>query len=153
MDRADKRRLAGLPAARSSGGRVWTRFAKQVVDHYGGLCHLCDHGGAGQADHVIAVTERPDLAWKMSNCRPAHGAPGNPCPVCTELAGGRPVYCNQIRGGLSVDRARRLIAERTSGRKTPLNAKTPGAPAGQGQDAGRVWLPNRSRTVRTAPWP
>jgi hypothetical protein len=75
----------------------------------------------------------------MSNCRPAHGAPGNPCPVCTGTAG-RPVYCNQLRGGLSIERARRIIAELAAGKKNPPRAEKPGAPAGQDQDAGRVWL-------------
>jgi hypothetical protein len=158
LDRADQRRLAGLPPARSSGGRVWSRFAKQVVDQYGGLCHLCDHGGARQADHLVPATERPGRTWKISEFRPAHGAPGNPCPACTELADG-PVYCNQLRGMGSVDRARRIIAERTSGGKTPLNPKTPldvkkpGAPAGD-RDAGRVWLPlpaGYPPAVRTRP--
>jgi hypothetical protein len=54
MDKADKRRLAGLPAARSSGGRVWDRFAKAVVDHYGGLCHLCLATMAGRSRRTIS---------------------------------------------------------------------------------------------------
>lgn len=135
MEPAERSRLAGSRRPRPVRGSRWGKFAKQVVDYYGGLCHLCDHGGARQADHLIPVTERPDLSWVMSNCRPAHGAPGNPCPRCG-------VYCNQVRGGLSVSRARRIIAERIAGQappdaKTPLNAETPGT---RNPDAGRFWL-------------
>lgn len=134
MDQADRDRL---PRRRSVlGSRQWAAFARQVVDYYGGLC-WCGHGGARQADHVIPVAERPDLAWDMSNCRPAHGAPGNPCPVCTRECG-RPVYCNQLRGPMTIERALRIIAERRAA-NTPLNAEKPGTPV-DGRDAGRDWL-------------
>ena len=84
------------------------------------------HGGARQVDHLIATAERPDLAWDRENCRPAHGAPGNSCPVCHQ-------NCNQIRGALSISRARRIIAERAAAaappeRVTPLDL-----------EAGRDW--------------
>lgn len=128
MDPAERSRLAGQRRPRPVRGSRWASFARQVVDYYGGLCHLCDHGGARQADHLVPVTENPALAWVMSNCRPAHGAPGNPCPQCG-------IYCNQVRGGLSVERARRIIAER-SGARTPPNAETPGI---RDPDAGRPW--------------
>jgi hypothetical protein len=103
-----------------------------VVAYYGGLCHLCGHGGARQADHVISVADRPDLAWDLANCRPAHGAPGNPCPVCSPKAG-KPVHCNQLRGPMSVERAKRIIAELTGGGEY---APPPAAPD---PDAGREW--------------
>lgn len=73
-----------------------------------------------------SLTEHPELAFALSNCRPAHGAPGNRCPVCLQ-------YCNQLRGGYSAERARRLIAER-SGKREP-----PRKPDSQ-PDAGRPWL-------------
>jgi hypothetical protein len=99
-----------------------------VVQYYGGLCHICRHGGARQADHLIPLAERPDLAWELSNCRPAHGMPGNRCPVCG-------MACNQIRGGLSVERARRIIAERTAQRqRTRPQGRPKPDPA-----AGRPW--------------
>ena len=106
-----------------------------MIASYGGLCWICGHGGGRQADHVIPVTERPDLAWDASNIRPAHGAPGNPCLVCSAAAG-RKTYCNQIRSGLSVERARRIIAELTrpgqDARPEPRPKPDPGA--------GREWL-------------
>jgi hypothetical protein len=69
------------------------------------VCHLCGHGGARQVDHLESVTERPELAWSLANCRPAHGSPGNRCPVCG-------LNCNQLRGYGSAERGRRKIAER-----------------------------------------
>jgi hypothetical protein len=114
-----------------SGTRT-DRFAKYVVDYYGGLCHLCEHGGAKQSDHLIPVTERPDLEFDLSNCRPAHGAPGNACPVCE-------INCNQVRGGLSVERARRIIAERAGNEKKPGARNRPGPEPREIPDAGRPW--------------
>jgi hypothetical protein len=115
-------------------GRRWETFAAYVVSYYGGLCHLCDHGGARQADHLESVADRPDLAFSLPNCRPAHGAPGNPCRECTLLAG-KPVYCNQLRGPMSVERGRRLIAEMTGGGQAARQPERHGPdPA-----AGREW--------------
>jgi hypothetical protein len=91
-------------------------------------------------DHLESVADRPDLAWDLANCRPVHGAPGNPCRECTRLAG-QPVYCNQKRGPMSIGRARRLIAEMTGQPQSPLDAEKPGTPPPRGQqDAGREWL-------------
>ena len=141
MDRA---RLPDRRNAKHASGRQWTRFARYVVDYYGGLCHICGHGGARTADHLIPEAENPDQEWRIEAFRPAHGAPGNPCQVCTAECG-RPVYCNNLRGMGSVARARRIIAERKAanqGRKTPPEMKMPGArerlpDAGQN---GREWL-------------
>lgn len=108
-------------------GHRWEAFTRMVVGYYGGLCHLCDHGGARQADHIILTAERPDLAWDLNNCRPAHGAPGNRCPVCG-------LHCNQIRGALSVERARAKIAERMGEIQTGLKNRPPPDP-----DVGRPW--------------
>lgn len=129
---------ARLPERRNTAhpsGRQWDRFAKYVVDYYAGLCHICNHGGARQADHLTPETERPGMAWKIGDFRPAHGAPGNPCPICS-ASSDRPVYCNQLRSNGSVERARRIIAERT-GKKTPPEREKPGIRPQP--DPGRAW--------------
>ena len=120
-------------------GRRWEKFARFVVQQYGGICHLCKCGGARQVDHLIPVTEGGD-EWDIANCRAAHGAPGNPCLVCSAKAGQK-IFCNQIRGGLSIARAQRIIAERISAGNPPGtgNARLPGRPEPD-TGAGRSWL-------------
>lgn len=115
---------AGAP--RRAEGAAGKALREAVLRTYGDTCWICQHGGARQVDHVESVADRPDLEFTLSNCRPAHGAPGNRCPVCLQ-------YCNQLRGGLSVERARRLIAERAPQSAKPRQRYP--------QDSGREWLP------------
>lgn len=82
-----------------------------------------------------SVTEHPELIFVLSNCRPAHGAPGNRCRVCGE-------NCNQLRGAMSPERARKLMAERAAARGSrPVKRYGERAqPAEQPeQDGGRAW--------------
>jgi hypothetical protein len=67
--------------------------------------------GANSADHIIPVTEAPDREWDETNIRPAHAWP-KACPDCS-VAAGRPVYCNSIKGGMSLERAQRKLREMT----------------------------------------
>lgn len=106
LPRSRRRDAAGA----SPRGRDWERFVRGMIAHYGGTCWICGCGGARQCDHVESVADRPDLVWDLRNCRPAHGAPGNPCPSCSAKAG-RKVHCNQLRGGYSAERARRIIGK------------------------------------------
>jgi hypothetical protein len=77
-------------------------------------------------DHLEPFTERPELAFSLANCRPAHGAPGNRCPVCHQ-------NCNQLKSGMSLARARRIIAERVAeGKGKPERVKPD-------PSAGREW--------------
>lgn len=96
-------------------GPVWRRTVQYVVGRDFGVCHICGHTGATSGDHVISVTERPDLAHDLSNIKAAHAWP-HPCPTCSPAAiarGGKPVYCNEVKQGWSLERARRKIEERT----------------------------------------
>jgi 5-methylcytosine-specific restriction endonuclease McrA len=81
---------------RPPGGRRWSQIRLIVLATYGGICHLCQHPGAQQVDHLIPVSLRPDLGWVVSNLRPAHGGKNNPCPVCH-------LRCNQVRGTKALD--------------------------------------------------
>jgi hypothetical protein len=112
-------------------GHRWHIFKKLIIATYGDTCWICGHGGARQGDHVIPVTERPDLAWDIRNCRPAHGAPGNKCPTCLQ-------NCNQLKGGYSVERARRIIAERMVAAHSPAALPPSGDPVTE-KDTGREW--------------
>lgn len=138
MDPRTREKYAGRRRERRIGGRQWARFAKYVVDYYGGLC-FCGHGGARTADHVIADTERPDREWRIEDFRPAHGTPGNPCPVCSRECG-QNIWCNQLKGSGSVERALRVIAEKKAahqGGKTPPEREKPGIRPQP--DPGRAW--------------
>jgi hypothetical protein len=78
----------------------------------------------GQVDHVIAVCERPDLMFELTNLRPVHGG-RHPCPVCGHK-------CNQVRGARPLDYARRKVATPVPGFPgSPLQPKP--------QEAGREW--------------
>ncbi len=61
---------------------------------YGHTCHLCGHGGAGEADHLVPISLDVDQPIDPHAMRPAHGA-NSPCPTC-----GR--KCNTERGTKAV---------------------------------------------------
>ena len=125
------------PVKRPEGHR-WHIFTQLVRATYGDICVVCGHGGAHQVDHLESVTEKPGLAWDLANCRPIHGSPRNPCPLCTELAGTK-IYCNQIKTMGSIQRAQRIIQEKieaNSGGKTPEKRRPAVRPAA---DPGREW--------------
>ena len=119
------------PRVRAAGAR-WDRFRRLVFATYGDTCWICGHGGARQVDHVESITEHPELVYALSNCRPAHGSPRNPCPVCS-VAAGRKIHCNQLKAGMGVERARRIINGRTG------NVIPPARPESPRDDPGRDW--------------
>lgn len=91
---------------RHPSGREWDRIKANVISTWSGICHLCDHPGAKQIDHVEVYGENQDDS--IPNLRPAHGSAGiqkNSCPVCG-------INCNNVRGALSVEAGRRKIAKR-----------------------------------------
>lgn len=125
-----------MPRPPGIGSHAWDLLRMRVFGTHGTVCHLCGHGGARTVDHVIPVTERPDLALSLANLRPAHGS-GNRCPTCS-VAAGKPVFCNEIKHGMSTDRAKRKIQERTGlrpGEQPSLATAKPPVPA----DSGREW--------------
>lgn len=82
----------------------------------------------------------------MSNLKAAHAWPKG-CTDCT-YAAGKPVYCNAVKGGYSIERARRLIGERTG-------LSMPGAVEAQDLGPeGRNWLvsiTNEKRQIKKRP--
>lgn len=113
------------PRRHGAAGFRWEKFRELVFATYGDTCWLCHHGGARQVDHVESLTERPELAFTLANCRPAHGAPRNKCQVCGQ-------NCNQLRGGYSAERARKIIAERSGIAIPEPKPEPPG-------ESGREW--------------
>jgi hypothetical protein len=106
-------------------GSKWESFTRLVFATYGDVCIVCGHGGARTVDHLESLTEHPELAWVLSNCRPIHALPYNRCRQCRGNGG-----CNGIKGGYSLERARRRVAE--------INGK-PLPPPEPPKDTGRVW--------------
>lgn len=106
-------------------GHRYNLWKRLVLQTYGDICWICGHGGARQVDHVESMTEHPELIYVVANGRPAHGGPGNTCPVCK-------LNCNQIKGGYSIERARRIVAERTGKPEPPRKPKP--------EESGREWL-------------
>lgn len=104
--------MAGKPRpkrAAGAEGRSWRRLVAQVVVRDHGRCHICFHYAAHSADHII-----PDAEGGPStpeNLKAVHAYPRG-CGVCSAAAG-RPVYCNEIRQAMSIERARRILFERT----------------------------------------
>lgn len=67
------------------------RQAKRRMFHlYGRTCHLCGHGGAGEADLIIPRAKAPYQIISPHIYRPAHGS-NSRCPTCDRC-------CNQERG-------------------------------------------------------
>lgn len=130
-------------------GSTWRRMVAQVVSRDLGVCHICGHPGAKSADHLIPVTERPDLARVPANLKAAHAYPRG-CPVCSAAASVKAgkvviIYCNEIRGAFSIERARRVIGEKT-GKEIAPGQKT------EGNSGERGWLLPDSYAV-TAHYP
>ena len=130
----DNRRNRPRPTRNRHGaeGAIGKRIAKHVAGRDRGICHICGHSGATSPDHLVPVTERPDLALATANMKAAHGWP-NPCETCSAAAtvkAGKEVkiHCNEIRGAMSVERARRIIEARTG---LVLGPKTGGEPRGE----------------------
>ena len=119
------RRVADVPGRERAAGYRWEKFRRLVFATYGDVCYLCHHGGARRVDHVESVTDHPELKYVLSNCRPVHGAPGNSCPVCR-------LNCNGIKGGYSVERAKRIIAGRTGKPEPPRSLELD-------EEPGRDW--------------
>lgn len=101
------------------------RRNRLVILSVSDICHLCGHGGARTADHIIAYSDWPPGlpgVDSTANLAPAHGSmgparPPNRCPVCRQL-------CNQVR------KDRRL---------RPVRSRVPPAPAAVPRPQSRRW--------------
>lgn len=76
-------------------GGVWTKWRAQVHAMWGTTCHLCGHGEAHTADHLIPLSVWSNQPYDPYLSRPAHGVDG--CPTCY-------VKCNSSRGNKELAR-------------------------------------------------
>lgn len=80
--------------------KEWRSLVRWTLRSQGTVCHLCGHGGADSADHVIPRSEDPDKTYDASNLRPVHH---KPCPACG-------IRCNVARNNMGVEAAKKKIA-------------------------------------------
>lgn len=78
-----------MPRGRHRTGYAYRKARAYMFATYGDTCHLCGHGGATDADHLIPISVDDEQPIDPHMMRPAHGVRG--CVVC----GAR---CNQVRG-------------------------------------------------------
>lgn len=75
--------------SRATGRSTRTfRRARGAVLAQSDGCVVCGHGGSDSVDHVIPLSERPDLADDPENLAPCHH---EPCPTCGQR-------CNNLKG-------------------------------------------------------
>lgn len=70
-------------------GPEWVRWRRDVHAMWGYTCHLCGHGQAHTADHLVPLAMWSNQPYDARLSRPAHGIEG--CPTCK-------LKCNSSRG-------------------------------------------------------
>lgn len=70
-------------------GPRYLAWRAAVFAMWGTHCHLCTHGGADSADHLVPLAAWANQPYDARISRPAHGIKG--CPTCH-------VKCNSSRG-------------------------------------------------------
>lgn len=90
--------------------RAYRKQREIMFKIYGTTCHLCGHGGADTADHLVPVSlsAHRSLPVTYHSLRPAHGVKG--CTTCG-------VKCNQARGNST--RMQRLRTSEDWGSEVP----------------------------------
>jgi hypothetical protein len=76
-------------------GPSYVTWKRRVLDRYGDMCHLCGHGQAFTADHLIPLSVWCNQPYEPMLARPAHGIEG--CPTCH-------IPCNSSRGNKQLAR-------------------------------------------------
>lgn len=66
--------------------QIWRREVHAI---WGYTCHLCGHGNANTADHLVPLSVWPNQPYDARLSRPAHGVQG--CATCG-------IKCNSSRG-------------------------------------------------------
>ena len=99
------------PNAGRSGAR-WRACRIAVIDRDEGICHICGHAGADEADHhplslaeLRAAGLDPD---DPAHSKAAHGGTRG-CPYCPRRPDGRPRRCNQQAGDRGARRRARPV--------------------------------------------
>lgn len=56
----------------------WKTITKAVIYRDSGICHICHHGGAKTADHIVPVSLGGE-PWSFANLKAVHHAKCNTC--------------------------------------------------------------------------
>jgi hypothetical protein len=89
-----------LPPSLGTTPTKWRRgpryqvWKKRVHALYGDMCHICNHEGAGDADHLIPVSVWRNQPYDPTLARPGHGIRG--CVQCG-------LKCNQVRSNKPIE--------------------------------------------------
>jgi hypothetical protein len=92
-----------MPRSRHRVGRPYRRARAQMFRLYGYVCHICGHGGANEADHLVPISVDSGQPIDPHAMRPSHGS-SRPCRVC-QGPEGKPRCCNQERGNKALGQA------------------------------------------------
>lgn len=79
-----------MPRSPHRAGHRYRVARAQMFKIYGRTCHLCGHGGAAEADHLVPISVDAGQPIDPHEMRPAHGS-WRRCPTCDRA-------CNQERG-------------------------------------------------------
>lgn len=79
-------------------GYRWEVWRTGVFARYGDQCHLCGHGGADSADHLVPLSVWGNQPYDPRLSRPAHGVAGcNECGLKCNSSRGNRLYAQHIR--------------------------------------------------------
>lgn len=168
MGRARKpgiRRRTVPAGPNAPAGPKWVEFRKVLFARPGwDRCYFCGHHidgpDAGEVEHLISPSRRPDLAWDPANLRPTHGGGKRRCQQCG-------LNCNMVaqantserdEQGRSVPFTPGRLAALTAERRRHLaetGQKLPEAPQTGGElpDRGAMWDAGPDPELITAPEP
>jgi hypothetical protein len=94
----------------------WKTIKASVLIAHSGVCHVCQHDGATQVDHLVNVARGG--SHDVDNLAPIHGTAygANPCPTCGKRCHKDKTMAEQSAGRAVSNRNRNRPTEQHPGR-------------------------------------